>query len=63
MLVATVDCLQDTIVRTESGLGRNVAHAQEHLQDIGEAVRLVEVIGRTLVEGPLDGLLVRDHHE
>ena len=35
-----------------------MAHAQEHLQDIGEAVRLVEVIGRTLVKGPLDGLLV-----
>lgn len=58
VLVATVDCLQNTIVRAESGLGRNVAHAQEHLQDVGEAVRLIEVVGRTLVKGPLDGLLV-----
>lgn len=58
VFIATVDCLQNTIVRTESGLGRNVAHAQKHLQDVGEAVGLVEVVGRTLVQGPLDGLSV-----
>ena len=60
VLVTAVDCLQNTIVRAEGGLGRNVAHAQEHLQDVGEAVRLVEVVGRTLVKGPLDGSLMWD---
>lgn len=60
VLVATVHGLQDAVVGTESGLGRDVAHAQKHLQDVGEAVGLVEVVGRTLVQRPLESVLVRD---
>ena len=58
MLVAAINCLENAVIRAESSLGRDVAHAQKHLKNIGKAVRLVEVVGRTLVKRPLEGMVV-----
>lgn len=53
MLVAAINRLENAVVGTEGSLGRNMAHAQEHLEDVGKTVGLVEVVGGTLVQGPL----------
>jgi len=53
VLVTTIDALESAAIRTDNSLGRNVAHAQQHVQNVGEAVGLAEVIGRTLVQRPL----------
>lgn len=53
VLVATIDGLEGAIVWANIGLGRKTAHAEEHVQDIGEALGLAVEIGRTLFQGPL----------
>lgn len=54
MFVAAIDSLEDSVVRAESGFGRDVAHAEQHLKDIGKAVGLVEVVRGALVKRPLE---------
>lgn len=42
-------------VWSDDCLWRETAHAEKHVQDIGEALGLVIVVWGTLVEGPLVG--------
>jgi hypothetical protein len=53
ILVAAVDGLESAVVRSDGSLGREAAHSQEHVKDVGEALGLVIVVWGTLVQRPL----------
>lgn len=53
-LVAAVDSLENTGVRTHDTLRRDAAHAKEHVQNTSKLLGLGIVIWRTSLEGPLE---------
>lgn len=53
VLVATIDGLEGAIVWANDRLGGKAAHAKEHVQDVGKALRLAVEIRGALVQGPL----------
>ena len=60
VLVAAVNGLQNAGIGSRGGLGGEAAHLQQHMQDVGEAIALVGVIRRTLIQGPLQSALVHE---
>lgn len=55
ILVTAFHGLERAVVSADSSLRRQTAHPQEHVQNVGKTLRLVVVVRRTLVEGPLNG--------
>lgn len=53
ILVAAVDCLEGAIIWANDRLGGKAAHAEKHVQDVGEALGLAVIVGRALIQGPL----------
>ena len=58
VVVAALRGLESTVVRKDSGLGREAAHPEQHVQDFGKVFGLVVIVRRTLVQWPLWIVLV-----